>query len=45
MVAYWMAKYACASHETVVFNYPICRDFLFILAGDSIGRTLERRVA
>ena len=31
-----MTKYACASHETVVFNYPGCRDFLFVLADDTI---------
>jgi len=40
-----MAKYACSSQASILFTFPICRDFLYILVDNNIGRTLDRRVA
>jgi len=45
MAADWMAKYGCLlrCHSLCIFSSPPCRDFLFLLVDDNLGRTLERR--
>uniref|UniRef100_A0A7C9DII2 RNase H type-1 domain-containing protein n=1 Tax=Opuntia streptacantha TaxID=393608 RepID=A0A7C9DII2_OPUST len=45
MAADWMAKYGCLLRCTSLstFSSPPCRDFLFLLVDDNLGRTLERR--
>jgi len=45
MAADWMAKYACSirCHSLSLFSYPPCREFLFLLVDDNLGRTLVRR--
>jgi len=45
MAADWMAKYGCSlrCHSLSLFTSLPCRDFLFILVDDNLGRTLERR--
>ena len=47
MAADWMAKYGCLLRCTSLstFSSPPCRDFLYILVDDNLGRTLERRAA
>ena len=43
----WMAKYGCLlrCHSLSIFSSPPCREFLFILIDDNLGRTLARRAA
>ena len=45
MAADWMAKYGCLlrCNSLSIFSSPPCRDFLFLLVDDNLGRTLERR--
>jgi len=45
MAADWMAKYGCSlrCHHLSFFYSPPCREFLFILVDDNLGRTLVRR--
>jgi len=45
MAADWMAKYDCLRrcHSLSIFTTPPCRDFLFLLVDDNLGRTLEKR--
>jgi len=45
MAADWMAKYGCSlrCHSLVLLSSPPCRQFLFLLIDDNLGRTLERR--
>jgi len=45
MAADWMAKYGCVlrCNSLSTFSSPPCRDFLFLLANDNLGRTLERK--
>jgi len=45
MAADWMAKYGCSirCHLPSFFYSPPCREFLFILVDNNLGRTLVRR--
>ena len=45
MAADWMAKYGCVlrCNSLSTFSSPPCRDFLYLLVDDNLGRTLERR--
>ena len=45
MAADWMAKHGCSlrSHALTLVSSPPCRQFLFLLIDDNLGRTLERR--
>ena len=45
MAADWMAKYGCVvrSHSLSLFFSPPCRQFLYLLVDDNLGRTLARR--
>jgi len=44
MAADWVAKYGCTlqSFSVTFFLYPPSREFIFILADDNLGRSLER---
>ena len=41
----WMAKYGCSlcCYSLSIFSYPPCREFLFLLIDNNLGRTLVRR--
>ena len=45
MAADWMAKYGCSLRcvSLSIFSSPPCRDFLFFLVDDNLGRTLMKR--
>jgi len=45
MAADWMAKYGCSlrCHSLVLLSSPPCRQFLYLLIDDNLGRTVERR--
>ena len=45
MAADWMAKFGCSLRcpSLSIFTSPPCRDFLFLLVDDNLGRTLARR--
>ena len=45
MTAYQMAKHGCSlrCHSLFIFSYSPCREFLFLLVDDNLGRTLIRR--
>jgi len=45
MAANWMAKYGCSlrCYSLSIFSYPPCREFLFLLIDNNLGRTLVRR--
>ena len=47
MAADWVAKYGCTlqSFSITFFHTPPSREFLFILADDNLGRSLERGTA
>ena len=47
MAADWVAKYGCTlrSFSIIFFHSPPSREFLFILADDNLGRSLERGTA
>jgi len=45
VVADWMVKFGCSfrCNSLSIFSSPPCREFLFLLVDDNLGRTLERR--
>ena len=45
VAADWMAKHGCIHrcHSLISFSSPPCRQFLFLLVDDNLGRTLARR--
>ena len=45
MAADWMAKFGCSLRypSLSIFTSPPCRDFLYLLIDDNLGRTLARR--
>ena len=44
MAADWMAKHGCFFRSSCTYFSPPCREFLFILVDDNLGRTLAKRI-